>query len=274
MATKKYTYAAGDTAWVTTFMEAIEKNWKGINKTVLTNWNATTVCAVDDGSLIEIAGSIYLSTTDTSIGGTASTGINYIEAIGSTLGCVFNWTQTAPTWRSDYMGWYATAASSTRVIGGCYYDGVSYKGKFIYKDYDNPVKWFSAMKGADIYSGDITAGGAGTLVFTGGTAYIYSTIVLPDNAYITKVRMTGNNGTGTSFVFQLGECGTALSAITHYSTVITAAGAFDAIDDFTTTNCCIDNEHGTYFLQAGVSTYSVQSNLYYLGCQYIQRDHQ
>jgi len=132
MACKKYTYAAGDTAWVTTFMEAVEKSWKGLSQVTLTNYDTTVACSIEEGSVLEVAGSLYIATSDSAIGTAGiSTALQYIQAIGSTGGCVFAYDATAPTWRDDYQGYYASAGSSTRVVGGIYYTG-SYTEKWVY----------------------------------------------------------------------------------------------------------------------------------------------
>ena len=132
MACKKYTYAAGDTAWVTTFMEAVEKSWKGLSQVTLTNYDTTVACSIEEGSVLEVAGSLYIATSDCAIGTAGiSTALQYIQAIGSATGCVFSYNATAPTWRDDYQGYYASAGSSTRVVGGIYYTG-SYTEKWVY----------------------------------------------------------------------------------------------------------------------------------------------
>jgi hypothetical protein len=133
MACKKYIYAAGDTTWVTTFMEAMEKSWKGFQQVTLTDYDTTTACSIEEGSVLEVAGSLYIATSDCAIGTAGiSTALQYIQAIGSVGGCVFAYGAVAPTWRDDYQGYYASAASTTRVIGGCYYTRTSFTEKWIY----------------------------------------------------------------------------------------------------------------------------------------------
>jgi len=132
MACKKYTYAAGDTAWVTTFMEAMEKSWKGLNQISLTEYYTTVVCQIAEGSVFEIAGSLYIATSNTAITASVTSGICYINAIGTTASATFQWTTTAPVWRNDYCGYYASASSVIRVIGGSFYGQLNYLNKFIF----------------------------------------------------------------------------------------------------------------------------------------------
>ena len=132
MACKKYIYAAGDTAWVTTFMEAIEKSWKGLNRINLTNFYTTAVCVIAEGSTFEIAGSLYIATSDTSITASVTTGICYIQAIGTTANATFQWSTTVPVWRDDYCGYYASASSVIRVVGGSFYGQLNYLNKFVF----------------------------------------------------------------------------------------------------------------------------------------------
>jgi hypothetical protein len=90
-------------------------------------------CAIAEGSVLEVAGSLYIATSNSAIGTAGiSTALQYIQAIGSATGCVFAYDAVAPTWRDDYQGYYASAASATRVIGGIKYTG-SYTEKWIYK---------------------------------------------------------------------------------------------------------------------------------------------
>ena len=53
-------------------------------------------------------------------------------ATGATATATVAWSTTAPVWRDDYQGYYASAASSVRAIGGTYFDGSSYELKWVY----------------------------------------------------------------------------------------------------------------------------------------------
>lgn len=133
MGIDKYVYAAGDATY-TAFISRVEKQSKGYNGTSLTNYDATAVCQIAEGSVFEIAGSVYLATADTSITGSVATGVCYIYATGATATASIAWdTSNAPVWRDDYQGYYQSAASAIRAIGGCYFDGSAYQEKWIYR---------------------------------------------------------------------------------------------------------------------------------------------
>ena len=137
MGIDRYVYAAGDTSWIDTFMERIEKQSKGYNAVSLSNYDATAVCVITDGSVFEVAGSMYLCTADTSITVSCATGICYIMATGATATASVAWSTAAPVWRDDLQGYYASAASVVRAIGGTYFDGSSYELKWAYGGYDS-----------------------------------------------------------------------------------------------------------------------------------------
>ena len=138
MGIDRYVYAANDTTWVATFMERIEKQSKGYNAVSLSNYDATGVCVITDGSTFEVAGSMYLCTTDTSITASCATGVCYIMATGATATASVAWSTAAPTWRDDLQGYYASAASAVRALGGCAFTGsASYNGKWVYGKNDS-----------------------------------------------------------------------------------------------------------------------------------------
>lgn len=131
MGIDKYVYSVGDATY-TAFISRIEKQSKGFNAVSLSNYDATGVCVITDGSTFEIAGSMYLCTTDTSIGGSLATGICYIMATGASTTAAVAWSTTAPVWRDDFQGYYATVASSVRALGGCNSNGANCKEKWLY----------------------------------------------------------------------------------------------------------------------------------------------
>ena len=114
---------------------------RGYMRVSLTNMSGTAASTIAAGGALECAGSIY-SFTDTAISlatGTASASVAvYFYAIPSAGGttCTVEMNSIAPTWRDDYQGFYASAASTTRVIGGCYIGTAgSYYSKFLYDAY-------------------------------------------------------------------------------------------------------------------------------------------
>ncbi len=136
MAIKRYVYTENDADWIDTAAERIEKMDKGTNKISYTDFaDSSVVMSITSGSYFEIAGSGYLSDTDTEVAsGEEATGLCYILATGSTAACTIAWTTTAPTWRDDFQGYYATVASTVRALGGCTYDGNSYDGRWVYEE--------------------------------------------------------------------------------------------------------------------------------------------
>lgn len=105
----------------------------------LTEYNTSAAAAIAAGSKVEIAGAFFQFPADeTPTGWTAiSTGTTaYIAltASGTAGSQVVNagYVSTAPTWRDDLQGWYASAASSVRVIGSVYKaEATSYYPKYI-----------------------------------------------------------------------------------------------------------------------------------------------
>ena len=109
----------------------------GYMRVSLTNFSGTAASNVATGSVMECAGSIY-SFTDTSITletGTASASVAiYYVAVPSTDTTVSIYMEgTAPTWVDAKQGFYQSAASLTRYIGGAYIGTAeTYYTKFLY----------------------------------------------------------------------------------------------------------------------------------------------
>jgi hypothetical protein len=107
----------------------------------LTNYTTSAVSAISQGSAVEIAGGFFLADSEITINASSwtaisTTGTAYLaltpsgSAGSQTLAAA--WTSTAPTWSESKQGWYATAASNTRVVGSCYKNGTaSYTKKYI-----------------------------------------------------------------------------------------------------------------------------------------------
>ncbi len=128
------TGAADWTGWIT--QQGLTD--RGFMRLSLTNFSASAASSIATGSIMELAGSIY-SFTETAISlaaGTpsASTAVYFtvIPAAGGTT-CTVIMEGTAPTFVDAKQGWYASAASLTRYIGGCYIGtaGVYYR-KWLY----------------------------------------------------------------------------------------------------------------------------------------------
>ncbi len=128
------TGAADWTGWIT--QQGLTD--RGFMRVSLTNFATTAASLIGTGSVFELAGSIY-SCTETAISlaaGTASADVAvYYVAIPSAGGttCTFTMDSVAPTWVDAKQGYYASAASTTRYLGGTYIATAgSYFAKFIY----------------------------------------------------------------------------------------------------------------------------------------------
>ena len=126
--------AASWTSWIT--QQGLTD--RGFMRVSLTNFSGTVASAIGTGSVVECAGSIYTA-TETAISlatGTASASVAvYIMAIPAAAGttCTFELNSVAPTWVDSKQGFYASAASVTRAIGGMYIGtAATYYSKFIY----------------------------------------------------------------------------------------------------------------------------------------------
>ena len=107
----------------------------------LTNFDNDSLPAIAAGSKVEVAGAFFSFNSETAISSTNWAGISagnmaYIMLTASgtpgsqTLAA--SWSGTAPTWVDSKQGWYASAASSVRCIGGVYkYDATNYSSKFV-----------------------------------------------------------------------------------------------------------------------------------------------
>jgi len=127
--TKINDYAVGQDKW-DELLTTIEKQRKGFIALSLTNYDNNSEPAIAAGGYIEISGALYGFTSEEAINGTPSSGnTNYIYI--DTTDLKPYWTTTAPTWSTDKNGWY-DSTETDRYIGGCYYDGANYTGKWVY----------------------------------------------------------------------------------------------------------------------------------------------
>ncbi len=128
------TGAADWTGWIT--QQGLTD--RGFMRVSLTEFATTAASLIGTGSVFELAGSIY-SCTETAISlaaGTISAAVAvYYVAIPSAGGttCTFTMDSVAPTWVDAKQGFYASAASTSRYLGGAYIATAgSYFAKFIY----------------------------------------------------------------------------------------------------------------------------------------------
>ena len=128
------TGAADWTGWIT--QQGLTD--RGFMRVSLTEFATTAASLIAAGSIFELAGSIY-SCTETAISlatGTASADVAvYYVAIPSAGGtvCTFVMDDNVPTWIDAKQGYYASAASTSRYLGGAYIGtAATYYGKWIY----------------------------------------------------------------------------------------------------------------------------------------------
>jgi len=131
------TPALGASDW-SDFITQQERTDRGYMRLSLTNFSDTTASTIATGGVLEVAGSIY-QFTDTAIAlatGTASADTAvYFHVIPSAGGTsvTIEMDSTAPTWVDAKQGFYASAASVSRVIGGCRIGtAATYYHKFLY----------------------------------------------------------------------------------------------------------------------------------------------
>jgi hypothetical protein len=132
-----YTPDTGDD-WASAWQQ-VEYARKGKLGLSLTHYDDTSLPAVAAGSWAEVVGSIYKWASEEAISGSLTgSAINYIKLVpggsGDTAIVTATWTDSAPTWSDSYQGWYS---GTSRYVGGCYYDGSNYYGKWVYNKNDS-----------------------------------------------------------------------------------------------------------------------------------------
>ena len=131
------TGAADWTGWIT--QQGLTD--RGFMRVSLTEFATTAASLIGTGSVFELAGSIYSCSDAVAISlatGTASAAVAvYYVAIPSTGGttCTFTMDSVAPTWVDTKQGYYASAASTSRYLGGNYIGtAATYYDKWLYQD--------------------------------------------------------------------------------------------------------------------------------------------
>jgi hypothetical protein len=108
----------------------------------LTEYSTSAAASIAAGSVVEIAGAFFSFPADelieastwTSIvtGNTAYIALTASGTAGSQV-VTATYTGTAPTWRDDLQGWYASAASTVRVVGSVYKaEATNYGPKYVF----------------------------------------------------------------------------------------------------------------------------------------------
>ena len=98
-------YGVGDTN-LTSLMNTADTQRIGYHSVSLTNYATTTVPAIAEGSVIEIAGALFEFQADEAITGSPADGTVYIKltAVGTSVTAAF--ATAAPTWDTEKQGWY------------------------------------------------------------------------------------------------------------------------------------------------------------------------
>jgi len=127
----------------------------GFQAVSLTEYATSAAAAIAAGSVVEIAGAFFTFSGDEAIeastwtsivtGNTAYIALTAAGTAGSQT-VTAQYTSTAPTWRDDFQGWYASAASSVRVIGSVYKaEATNYARKYLIdatqQDYSRNYRW-------------------------------------------------------------------------------------------------------------------------------------
>jgi len=187
----------------------IEKQRKGYFGLSLSGMLTSSAPTIISGSVIEIAGSLFQFTSDESINASSWTAIStasdvyiYLESDGATAATLTAYfTDTAPTWREDYNGWYMSAGSSIRVVAGVYktsateYDEKYYLNQYMYSDQHvkktdsvtfNDLTITGSISISETVNGSTVIASATSVVLSAGVYYVHFPIAHPDaTAYIT-----------------------------------------------------------------------------------------
>ena len=122
-----------------TSVTQIEQQRLGYNGISLTNFDNTTVPQIAAGSKVEVAGALYYFTSSDSLEDWAAVEVGemaYIKLVISGTDVTGYFASAAAVWSASKQGWYASAGSTQRYIGGCYKaSAAGYADKFLYQGY-------------------------------------------------------------------------------------------------------------------------------------------
>jgi len=112
----------------------------GFQAISLTNFTTSAESVIAAGSKVEVAGGFFTFASDETPNASSWTavttgGVAYITVIpagsAGSQTITAEYTDTAPAWSDSKQGWYASAASLTRYVGGVYKSGAtSYESAF------------------------------------------------------------------------------------------------------------------------------------------------
>lgn len=137
---------------IVTSVTVLSSGLIGYNAISLTNFTVSALSSIASGSAVEVAGTFFKCDSDTTIdssswGAIASASNCYIalEVSGTAGSQVITpyFTSIAPVWVASKNGYYATAGSSVRVVGGVYKGtATSQENKFLYRGLDTSLKFY------------------------------------------------------------------------------------------------------------------------------------
>ena len=123
---------------------------KGYNSVSFTEFNSRDALTIAAGSVVEISGAFFQWASDETPSGWSAISTSETAYIALTPAGIAGsqtvsaaYTATAPTWRDDNQGWYASAGSSVRCIGSVLKGGATlYDQKTIFPETqtDSPVE--------------------------------------------------------------------------------------------------------------------------------------
>ena len=244
---------SGSTKW-SNFLTTIEKQRKGYNGISLTNYDNSSLPAIAAGSYVEISGAFYGFSSEEAIGGTPTSGsTNYIYIDPSTV--TATWTTTAPTWSTAKNGVY-DAGETNRYIGGCYYDGTNYTGKWVYTEGQlipgEATKYYSVPMVGSSQSG-VAFNGSYLHVHSGdGTCDSYLPVHLPNGAEVIDFYTNVYSFAATSITCYLIRA--LKSTVSTDNLVTNTHTSTGAISGNTITNGIVDNQNYAYYVSINVNS--------------------
>ena len=185
-------YGVGDTN-LTSLMNTADTQRIGYHSVSLTNYATTTVPAVAEGSVVEIAGALFEFQADEAISGSPANGTVYIKLTPSGTSVTAAFSTVAPSWDDEKQGWYEAASNNRYLNFGMIKSGASYtkyhlpaQATVLVKAYPN-----GRLQCDDLYvDNDIIMTGE----ITDGTTSIYG--YLDDGTKLFAKRLTGTFGAG------------------------------------------------------------------------------
>jgi hypothetical protein len=168
---------------------------KGFQGISFTNFATSALSQIAAGSVVEIAGAFFNFPADETINASTWTSITsgntaYIVLVpAGTAGSqtvTAEFTATAPVWRDDNQGWYASAASVSRVIGSVYkVSATAQTNKFYYASQTNTINGKTYAQSASVASS----------LSVGGVASVANSLTVGSSASVTTSINIGTTAT-------------------------------------------------------------------------------